>query len=615
MKIFEFQFNPKAKKDRFFRVFSFDPPQEMQQSGSMYIVGELQNALPNNSTFLDRLASLLSQEYYSAEKPAQNVSLRLKNALKKGNAFLAEESKNGNVDWLGNLHFLLLLFVPTSQGYTLYFTKVGALKLWIARAGSLVDAGKSIESAKKDESSTKVLGNMGSGKVISGDKIMALTAEAFEFFSKENFLQTLAQLKEEKQFKSIFKLKQKEMSLFSGVLFFALVETLQQTPASPDGKQGRLALLRGRLAIPQLKIPLFPAKISLPSLSVPRKIPLPRISFPYVSALKKKLPLLMISEAKKRMGLLLLLCFVLFLGFALLGGERKNMDDTSLPAGGLEEEEISEELRVLHKITEIAEPEVVVKLNPSITVANLSHMIQLKSRFYFFGPSSSNIFVFDSAANTSEIFDAGKNLKLGVRFEDSILFFAEPNTILSIDGQNTIIQHTLESFAAEEKIADLEQFAGNFYFLDSRNGEIFKSSQPSLRTAKFERWLDPLSPKKPIDVQSMSIDGNIWILTTENEIQRYFRGRYQESLNLSIFPEFQNATLIKTTSQLPYLYVLEPQEQRLVILSKSGEVLRQYRSQAFGQVRDFAVSPNGQTIYLFDGAKVYQISPVKLKST
>jgi len=161
MKIFEFQFNPTVRKDRFFGAYSFNPPQEMPERGSIYVVGELTNALPINSTLLDRLADVLQQEYYAPEKSTkQSASQRLKNALKKANSFLAEESKKGNVDWLGNLHFLLLLFAPVlrqdgaiAPGYTLYFAKVGDVKLWMARSGSLVDAGKSIETAKKDDGS------------------------------------------------------------------------------------------------------------------------------------------------------------------------------------------------------------------------------------------------------------------------------------------------------------------------------------------------------------------------------------------------------------------------------------------------------------------------------
>jgi len=531
MKIFEFQFNPKAKSDRFFRVFSFHALQEMPDRGDMYIIGELKNALPTNATFLDQLSTLLSREYYAPEKSSQNAGYTLKNALKKGNNFLAEETKKGNVDWLGNLHLLLLLFVPASQGYTLYFTKVGGMKLWLSRSGSLVDAGKSIDGKKEDEESVKVFGNVGSGRVVPQDRVVALTQELFEFFSKENFLQTITQLKEEKQFKNIFKSKEKEMSLLSGVLLFVLVEASHAS----NLKMPSLG------ALPKIKLPALLRSITLRGLSIP--------SF------------LSVSNAKKRMGILLLFILVLLVGFAIFGAEQKKKEDIQEV---LKQEEMEEQERILNKIIDIAELKVVEEFNESFVAENFEHMIQIDGKFYFFGPSSGNISLFDSQAQTFEI----------------------------------ILQSSLADFPADFQLGGMEQFAGNLYFFDSRTGEILKSSEP---------WLDPLSAKKPINAQGMSIDGNIWILTSENEIQRYYKGRYQETLHPAIFPPLQNAISLKTGAQIPYLYILDPQEQRLVVVSKSGELIQQYQSPVFLEARDFIVSPDSQTVYLFTGAKLYRI--------
>lgn len=610
MRIFEFQFNPKAKQDSFFKVASFEPAKEEQQErGNMYIVGELTKALPSNSALLDRLSAVLRQEYYGAEKPNQSASQRLKGALKKANTFLEEETKSGNVDWLGNLRFLLLLLVPVSRqggsalpSYTLYFTKVGDIKLWMARNGSLVDAGKSVEAAKKDDGSSKIFGNVGSGKVVAQDRIIAVTQEVFDFFSKENFLQTLVQLKEEKQLKSLFKSKAKEMSLISGVFFFMLVEALQPAKERNQDKQS--------LPIPQLKLPSLPRKIPYLTLASiaskswwPNK---PSLSIPMPGFAKKRPAFLKVSDLKKRMGLFALFLFVLFLGFAILGGlseKAPNIQEVSQP------DEMSEELLVLNKITKIAEPKIAAELNTSLAGENFQRIIQKNSRFYFFRPGAQRISFLDTSTNTSEILNTGKNLKLGTSFQGSLFFFAEPETIVSVDGQNTVLQHTIASLPAELRLEGMEQFAGNLYFFDSRNGEIFKSPFPSTGQVSLESWVDPLSSKKPINARSIGVDGSIWILTAENEIQRYFKGKYVESLDPEIFPAFQNAMLLKVDSQLPYLYILEPQEKRIVVLSKSGEVIAQYRSEAFAHVHDFVVSLNGQMIYLFDGAKIYLISP------
>ena len=600
MKIFEFQFNPKAKKDRFFRVFSFNPPPEMPERGSIYIVGELTNALPINSTLLDRLAAVLQQEYYESERATkQSASQRLKSALKKANGFLAEESKKGNVDWLGNLHFLLLLFVPVvredgsiAPGYTLYFAKVGDVKLWMARSGSLVDAGKSIETAKKDDGSSKVFGNVGSGKVVAQDRIIAFTQETFNHFSKENFLQTLVQLKEEKQFTSLFKSKAKEMSSVSGILLFVLIEDWQPDKVKKENKQS-LPILNLKLPSILLKVPQF----SLASTSFQG----------WWQKVKKKPVFFMVSEGKKRVGLFTLLLFVLFLGVAIIGDPT---DQTIYTQEVSRQKEMDERLQIPPTMTEIAEPEVVAELHTSLVEENLQRMIKVGSRFYFFQPGAQNISFLDIVTNTSETLNVGKKIRLGTSFENSLFFFAEPDTIVSIDQQNTVLQHTFVPFSADVQFEGMEQFEGSLYFFDSRAGEIFKSGIPSTtKQVTFERWVNPLSPKKPLNARSMSIDGNIWILTSTNEIQKYFRGQYVESLDLAVLPAFQNATLLKASLELPYLYILEPFHKRLVILDKSGGLIEQYYSEVFARVRDFTISADGQTIHLFTGAKIYLISP------
>ena len=583
VKIFEFQFNPKAKSDRFFRVFSFPAPKEMLDRGDMYILGELKNALPVNANFLDQLATLLSKEYYDAEKPNLNASHRLKNALKKGNSFLEEETKKGNVDWLGNLHLLLLLFVPGGQGYTLYFTKVGGMKLWLSRSGSLVDAGKSIDGKKEDEESVKVFGNVGSGRVIPQDRIVALTQELFEFFSKENFLQTITQFKEEKQFKNAFKEKEKEMSLLSGALLFTLVEAAQvSTERNP---------------VPRLRVP---------SLGAMPKIKLPAVSLTTSSFIKKKWAFITsISNAKKRMGIIALFVCVLFVGFAIFGAEQQKKEDAQEEV--VKQAEMTEEERILNKIIDIAEPEVVAEFPAALVAENPQRMAFRNDKFYFFGPSSSRISVFDSAEKTFQAIGAGKNIKFGTSVGNSLLLFGESNAMFTVDEQHTVIQSTVASFPADFQLGAMEQFAGSLYFLDSRTGEILKSRFLGNVPGSPESWLDPLSSKKPINAQGMSIDGNIWILGAGKEISRYYKGSYQETLHITISPAFQGAVSLKTVAKLPYLYMLEPGEKRIVVLDKSGVLIQQYHSSAFAQTRDFAVSPDGQTIYLFDGVKLYRV--------
>jgi len=52
---------------------------------------------------------------------------------------------------------------------------------------------------------------------------------------------------------------------------------------------------------------------------------------------------------------------------------------------------------------------------------------------------------------------------------------------------------------------------------------------------------------------------------------------------------------------------LEPSQNRIIILSKQGEIIKQFQSPEFDALVDFAVSGDGKKIYLLNGLKVYQI--------
>ena len=106
----------------------------------------------------------------------------------------------------------------------------------------------------------------------------------------------------------------------------------------------------------------------------------------------------------------------------------------------------------------------------------------------------------------------------------------------------------------------------------------------------------------------MAIDGSIWIINKENKIDRYYVGKWQEILELNIFPEIEKPEKIYTSPALSYIYLLEPEKKRLIIIDKAGNIIKQFISEKFDNLKDFIVSENGKTIWLLNSSKVYQIN-------
>ncbi|HZX49914.1 MAG TPA: hypothetical protein VFE94_02060, partial [Candidatus Paceibacterota bacterium] len=183
-------------------------------------------------------------------------------------------------------------------------------------------------------------------------------------------------------------------------------------------------------------------------------------------------------------------------------------------------------------------------------------------------------------------------------------------SLASVDVDKAIEERIAEALPSDSHAADAERFGQSVYVLESNTGEIFKSSGLTAGGVSFTSWVEPTSPRKPLNAKAIAIDGNIWVLAANNEIHRYFRGSYQETIALAVFPALQNPLRIETSPQIPYLAMLEPELNRLVIIAKTGSIIKQYRAEAFKNAKDLALSPDGKSVYVTDGQLVFQVFPI-----
>lgn len=664
MQVFELHFNPKAREDVIFDTFCYEPENIYEKKlGNLYMAGEFKNAFPQNSKFLDNLASLIKKEYYTKVFQV-TAETSLKNSLKKANNFLEEEAKRGNVNWLGNLSFAVL----SLNNFILNFTKIGNVKILLSRNGEISDIGKNLESSKIQPNPLKVFGNIVSGKLAPEDKVIILTKEVFDFFQngnkENNLIQELAKISEEKSLKEFFRAKEKLFLNVSGTCLLILLKKEEEVSSKPElftyeKKPEKISLnkILSETLVPILKIlkslkgikrikffkflPKFP-KLSFPKPTLPRPT-LPKLILPRIKTSPE-----FKSTLKKKLILVFLLILVLMAGFFIFKNEReeelkeakislekvnvlivqaenflilKNEEEANeffqkawgevLPqtkGGALLKEEaeilkesIEDSLASLNKLERNPSLELLLEFEPEEIIPQ--KMLLLNSKLYFFNPFSSNLCEFKIEEREKNFLKAESNLKLAAVSSDSILFFAKPNILLSLkDNQWTSNYLSLPYPDFGFNLSS--SFHSSIYFLDAKSGEIVKYTAPFEEAGQL--WLNPKT-EKVINGKSMAVDGNLWILTEEAKINRYYAGQYKEGLKLDFFPYLENPFKIWASPTNPYFYILEPAKNRLIILTKYGEMVKQYQSENFNNLLDFAVSKDGETIYFLNGSKVYQI--------
>ena len=280
-------------------------------------------------------------------------------------------------------------------------------------------------------------------------------------------------------------------------------------------------------------------------------------------------------------------------------------------------EAVSENLFQLNKLTEISEPKSIFEFKAKEFIPQ--RLISFRGEIYFFTPYSENIFNFAAAREgkesklSSSPFAAAREIEVNKKFSlaaplsDSVIFFSKPNQIINLKENQVSQTIHLEEFSSDSDFTGLASYRSHLYFLDAKNNSIIRYPFVyELSWGRPESWLSPETKTAP-DFKSMAVDGSIWILTRENAIERYYAGRLQETIALDIFPEPKTFSKIFTSFQHPYLYLLEPVQKRVIILDKSGQIIRQYQSEKFNNLLDFSVSEDGKTIWLLNGLTVYQI--------
>ncbi len=702
MQVFELHFNTKSKPDQIYDSFCYEPENVYEKRlGKLYMAGEIVNALPKNSYFLDSLTAVIKKEYYS--KFLGSVEKNFKECLKKANDFLKKEVERENVSWLGNLNFAILVL----KDNILNFAKVGNIKILISRAGEITDVSQELELQNFEPYPLKLFGQIATGKLTAKDKIIVLTKNIHEHFSKENLIKELTSKDlEEKNIEKFFKERKKILSEISGIcLLIDLTPSSLENNLSPFKKKTsqvfnfckekkKLSISLKENIINQIIYFLKPITFILKKIKslFCLKTLLPEIKFrksekkfikkentkfsfwqknciinktkkiinfinsltasSFKNLLNRLSKRFKIIYSRKNLTLILVFALVLITGFFISKTEKERQIKSGeqtlkevrlkisqaqtfliltneekanilfqealekvLPlskTGPLKEKAISlrksieENLFHLNKVEKIDKPSLVFEVNPE-KINFIPQKILISSPFlYLFSPDSTSVYKFNLKQKIGESLEINQNIKMGTLFNDSILFFSEPDNLLFLENGQRLIK-TFQLPYPNFSCKDIAAYKSNIYLLDNKTGEILKIKfKPKQKTQQSELWLSSHA-KKTKDAISFAIDGSIWTLNSTNIINRYYAGDWQESLTLNFFPKIEKPLKIFTTPLLPELYILEPEKKRIIIINKQGKIIKQFQSEKFNDLKDFTISPDSRTIYLLNNLKIFQI--------
>ena len=619
MKAIELYFNPKKERDAIFESFVYEPENAQEKiKGNLYIACEITNTLPQNFDLLKNLAEVIKKEHYSS---SQEISFEqsFKNALKKANEFLNEKIENNNVSWLGNLNCAVLSVASqeNAQNRIINFTKYGDIKILLLKSENdtnneksqdveIIDISSNIETQRADSNVSKIFENIVAGKLEISDKIMLLTKNTFDFFKNENLIEEIGGNNNEKEINKILKENKKNLLQTSGICIF--IYSLVCENSNPS-KINFPKFSLPNINIPKIKLPFHRKKDTNQETSDKKYLQGLKLKSPIISGHRELFSFRKFFSPNRKKFIILIIILILTLSSGFLIFQRDKQQKIVTEKTNLEQIELKitqAQNALIFKDQDRANLLLQEAWNEITPFTEQGYLLRDEAKKIkdTIEQNLAPLMKLENIANP-EIVSETQNLffqeKLSTLMDNFIILFSEPNELTILKHSNIEKTLLLENTEKNSIMLDMLSYNKHLYFLLDNNQIIKYAYLGDLEWGKPESWLkinenDTIN----LDAKSMAIDTSIWILDKSNQIKNYHNGIYKKTLELNIFPEFENPVKIYTSAESLYLYILEPCKNRIIILTKDGKIFKQFQSEKFDNLKDFVISKNEKTIYLLN---------------
>jgi hypothetical protein len=627
-----------VKPDYVCDLFIYEPTNvEEAQLGSLFMLGEIEsipkNRYRNFDLLLNLLISAIKREFYSNHK--RNTSEALEASLNKANLYLADFTEKGNVEWIGNLHFICGAF---SQNI-LHITQVGEPIIKLFRGTTISHIENKFPLPKKIHP-LKTFGNIASGTMVEGDKVILATKNILNIAPPKN----LKELAKGSCCQIINNLKKiTENQADKTPLLCLVLETKKEAPEE--------------------------ITTCIPAFSLPQEQILPQKSESAASKIYKPLVLLYRRQQNKPAFFIasLLMLLILILPFAVIQKinyhvrmndfnrlsaqiqEVQKRTDVALiysdkeKARGLIQQDqlllasLSEYLKKpplknsskfisavsqlqekhqeqqdsIDNVKRIKNLEEILDFSQSGFIVNPIGVGKTKDILYFYELESGILYslnLSEEKKNLTLIFISAKDelRKMTVLENDQIGLFGQSGKMYLYDSNtNEYKTYSLDPNVAIENIKDIKNYLSNLYLLDTNQSNIIKYAGDKENIFRGSAWLS--APEEELkNAQSMAVDGSIYILNVNGTITEYFRGEKSKTIKPSLDNPLAGNNKIFIKKDFKNFYVSDPANKRVIILDKNGAIINQYINDEFAALQDFLVTDDEKEIYFLCGKKVYK---------
>jgi len=156
----------------------------------------------------------------------------------------------------------------------------------------------------------------------------------------------------------------------------------------------------------------------------------------------------------------------------------------------------------------------------------------------------------------------------------------------------------------------VKTYGGNLYVVDTKAQQIwrYRPSEKGYENAP-EPYFQPVTKVDLSGVQSIEIDGNVWLLFADGRLLKFFAGEQKPFEFIGLPDPLSAPTVIAAQRDGDLIYVADAGNGRILEFTKDGQFQRQFRpaeGNALQGIRDIFLDEAGDKLYILTADRLFK---------
>lgn len=262
--------------------------------------------------------------------------------------------------------------------------------------------------------------------------------------------------------------------------------------------------------------------------------------------------------------------------------------------------------KVYEKINKVFRLEARLLYNfTNLGAQNIAGLSVHNETFYLFDKEKARLFLFAPSTNNGEkIFESEEGKITSIHFLEDNLIILKDNKLYQFDEKTkSLIPASLLYDTEIKPTLDIDSYKNYLYLLSPQENQIFRSAKTLGGFARLYPYIKTQADIK--DAVSFVIADYVYVLKGNGQVLRFASG-YLTKFELKNLPDsLEKSSFIYTSPKISQIYILDPKQNRIVVLDKNGNYLKQYKSELFAKATSFYVSDKDNKIYFVADNNLY----------